>query len=75
MSRSDVYERIENLEEQLTLLRNEMRQCLDYPKTELLPTLPMVVTGTNRLSFFLSGQVLTVKVKNKVVGKIELKEG
>lgn len=73
MNHPDLYERIEKLEAQIVLLQEELRQYLDHPKTELLPMLPMVVTGSNRLSFSLSGKVLTVKVKNKVVGTIELK--
>ena len=75
MNRLDLYERVEMLEKQLLSLQNELRQCLDHPKTELLPSLPMVVTGTNRLSLSLSGSTLTVKQKNKVIGKIELREG
>lgn len=75
MNRSDLYEKVASLEAQVRSLQNELRQCLEHPKTELLPALPMVVTGTNRLSFALSGNVLTVKQKNKVVGTIELKEG
>ncbi len=75
MNQSELYERVVTLEAQLAALQNELQQCLDHPKTELLPFLPMVVTGTNRLSFSLSGKVLTVKVKNKIVGKIELEEG